>query len=89
MIRVPSRLPSLPLELPKADIPVEPMQVHMLSYLTLIAGKPPSADAEAGELTQRYGKSWKWMWSFLRDILASHDDALDPRKTRVRLSPNA
>ena len=88
MIGVPSRSPSLPLELPKADIPVEPMQVHM-SHLTLIAGKPPSANAEAGELPQRYGKSWKWMWSFLWGILASHDDALDQRKTRVRLSPNA
>ena len=49
MIGVPSRSPWLPLELPKADIPVEPMQVHMLSHLTLIAGKPPSADAERQE----------------------------------------
>ena len=40
MIGVPSRSPSLPLKLPKADIPVEPMQVHMLSHLTLMRANP-------------------------------------------------
>ena len=56
MIGVRISLASLPLELPKANIPVKPMQVDMLSHPTLITGKAPRADAEAEELTQRYGK---------------------------------